>query len=75
MWPLVASLSIATSMGIFGYTLYSTNMSLLKSLIFFIPNSSDTVTSLDQAVALGTGGVTLLRSIYYAWRSRRNHHK
>jgi hypothetical protein len=69
MLPLVASTTVATSLGTFGYTIHLGSTPLIERLAFFIPKTNDTLTELDQAVAVGAGSTTLLLSLYGAWKS------
>jgi hypothetical protein len=41
--------------------------------IFFIPRSSQSISALDQAIALSTGCLVFLYTMFGVWRSRRLH--
>lgn len=69
--PLAAAMTSGIGTGLLGATKYMIERQNWRSrLSFFIPKSSVAITEMDQAVSLAAGAITLVFSLWDAYKSR-----
>ncbi|KAL9572061.1 hypothetical protein ACKAV7_003778 [Fusarium commune] len=69
--PLTFFTSLGTPLGVFGETSFIPSPNWGAAALFFVPRSTTNITELDQMVSLCVGIITLLFSLWEAFKSQK----